>query len=131
MRDFVARVHDGTLRGATGERFEAVLNIGIGGSDLGPRMATEALTLAHGARLRARFLSNVDGTGFAALARELDPARTLVLVASKTFTTLETMENARAVRAWVRGRAGRGGGGGAFRRAVDQSESGCGLRHRA
>ena len=101
MRDFVARVHDGTLRGATGERFEAVLNIGIGGSDLGPRMAAEALTLAHGARLRARFLSNVDGTGFAALARELDPARTLVLVASKTFTTLETMENARAVRAWI------------------------------
>jgi glucose-6-phosphate isomerase len=101
MRDFVGRVHDGTLRGATGERFDTVLNIGIGGSDLGPRMAAEALTLAHGAKLRARFLSNVDGHGFAALARELDPARTLVLVASKTFTTLETMENARAARAWV------------------------------
>ncbi len=106
MRAFVARVHDGSLRGATGERFEAVLNIGIGGSDLGPRMATEALTLAHGAHLRTRFLSNVDATGFAALARELDPARTLVLVASKTFTTLETMENASAARAWVAGALG-------------------------
>ena len=106
MHDFVAQVHDGSLRGATGEPFEAVLNIGIGGSDLGPRMATEALTLAHGAKMRARFLSNVDGTGFAALARELDPARTLVLVASKTFTTLETMENARAARAWVTGALG-------------------------
>ncbi len=106
MRDFVAGVHDGTLRGATGEPFDAVLNIGIGGSDLGPRMATEALTLAQGGKMRARFLSNVDGTGFAALARELDPARTLVLVASKTFTTLETMENARAARAWVAGALG-------------------------
>jgi len=87
MQDFVTRVQDGSLRGATGERFEAVLNIGIGGSDLGPVMATEALTLAHGPVLRAHFLSNVDDTGFAALARALDPARTLVLVASKTFTT--------------------------------------------
>jgi glucose-6-phosphate isomerase len=102
MRAFVASVHDGTLRGATGEPFEAVLNIGIGGSDLGPRMASEALTLAHGARLKARFLSNVDGHAFAALRRELDPARTLVLVASKTFTTLETMQNAHAARDWVK-----------------------------
>jgi glucose-6-phosphate isomerase len=101
MRDFVARVHDGSLRGITGETFDTVLNIGIGGSDLGPRMASEALTLAHGGKLRARFLSNVDGHAFAALARELNPARTLVLVASKTFTTLETLGNARAVRAWV------------------------------
>jgi glucose-6-phosphate isomerase len=106
MRDFVARVHDGTLRGATGQSFDTVLNIGIGGSDLGPRMVTEALTLAHGAQLRARFLSNVDGHGFAALARELDPARTLVLVASKTFTTLETAENARAARAWIAAKLG-------------------------
>ena len=106
MRDFVARVHDASLRGATFLPFDTVLNIGIGGSDLGPRMATEALTLAHGGKLRARFLSNVDATGFAALARELDPARTLVLVASKTFTTLETMENAHAARAWVAGALG-------------------------
>ena len=106
MRAFVAKVHDGTLRGATGERFEAVLNIGIGGSDLGPRMASEALTLAHGAKLKPRFLSNVDGHALAALTRELDPARTLVLAASKTFTTLETMENANAARAWIAGALG-------------------------
>jgi glucose-6-phosphate isomerase len=101
MQAFVAAVHAGRLRGATGQPFQAVLNIGIGGSDLGPRMASEALTLAHGARLQPYFLSNVDGHAFAALKRVLDPARTLVLVASKTFTTLETMTNAKAVRAWL------------------------------
>jgi glucose-6-phosphate isomerase len=101
MRDFVAKVHQGQLRGATGEVFDAVLNIGIGGSDLGPRMAVDALTLARGPLMRARFLSNVDGHAFEALARDLNPARTLVLVASKTFTTLETMTNARAARAWL------------------------------
>jgi len=101
MRAFVAAVHDGTLRGATGEVFDTVLNIGIGGSDLGPRMVTDALTMARGPVMRARFLSNVDGHAFQALARELDPARTLVLVASKTFTTLETMTNAHAARAWL------------------------------
>jgi glucose-6-phosphate isomerase len=106
MRDFVAAVHAGTLRGATGEPFTAVLNIGIGGSDLGPRMASEALTLAHGAKLAPHFLSNVDGHGFAALARALDPARTLILVASKTFTTLETMTNAAAARVWLAGALG-------------------------
>ncbi len=101
MRDFVAKVHDGSLRGATGQAFDTVLNIGIGGSDLGPRMATEVLTLVHGGRLRGRFLSNVDGHAFAAMARDMDPARTLVLVASKTFTTLETLTNAGIVRAWL------------------------------
>jgi glucose-6-phosphate isomerase len=106
MRDFVTSVHDGKLLGATGARFDTVLNIGIGGSDLGPRMASEALTLAHGSKLRAVFLSNVDGLGFEALARTLDPARTLVLVASKTFTTLETMTNAQAARVWLAGHLG-------------------------
>jgi glucose-6-phosphate isomerase len=101
MRDFVTAVHEGKLRGATGERFDTVLNIGIGGSDLGPRMVTEALTLARGPVMRARFLSNVDGHAFQALKRELDPARTLVLVASKTFTTQETMTNAKAARDWI------------------------------
>jgi glucose-6-phosphate isomerase len=101
MRDFVAGVHGGLIRGATGAAFTDVLNIGIGGSDLGPLMATEALTLAHGPKLRARFLSNVDGHGFAAAIRGLDPARTLVLVASKTFTTQETATNAAAARAWL------------------------------
>ena len=103
MREFVAGVHDGRLRGATGARFTDVLNIGIGGSDLGPRMATEALTLAGTPLLRAHFLSNVDGHAFAGLTRHLDPARTLVLVASKTFTTQETMTNAAAARAWLAG----------------------------
>jgi glucose-6-phosphate isomerase len=101
MRDFTARVHDGTLRGATGERFTAVLNIGIGGSDLGPRMVTEALTLADGGVMAGHYLSNVDGHAFAGLARRLDPARTLVLVASKTFTTQETMTNAASARGWL------------------------------
>jgi glucose-6-phosphate isomerase len=106
MRDFVRQVHGGELRGATGETFEAVLNIGIGGSDLGPRMAVDALTLARGPQMAAHFLSNVDGHAFAALARALNPARTLVLVASKTFTTLETMTNAQAARAWLVGQLG-------------------------
>ncbi len=101
MCEFVAAVHSGALRGATGLAFDTVLNIGIGGSDLGPRMVTEALTAVSGGQMRARFLSNVDGHSFAALSRDLDPARTLVLVASKTFTTLETMTNAHAARDWL------------------------------
>lgn len=101
MRDFAEAVHSGRLVGATGLPFDTVLNIGIGGSDLGPSMAAEALTLVSGGRMRTRFLSNVDGHAFAALARELDPARTLVLVASKTFTTIETATNANAVRNWL------------------------------
>ncbi len=106
MQDFVTRVHEGDIVGATGQRFTHVLNIGIGGSDLGPRMACEALTLARGAMLTPRFLSNVDGTGMQALARELDPATTLVLVASKTFTTQETATNAAAARDWLAGALG-------------------------
>jgi glucose-6-phosphate isomerase len=106
MEAFVGDVHAGRVRGATGERFDAVLNIGIGGSDLGPRMVCEALTMVSGGVMRAWFLSNVDGHSFAALARALDPARTLVLVASKTFTTLETMTNAQAARDWLAGALG-------------------------
>lgn len=114
MQAFCAGVHSGDIRGATGLPFDTVLNIGIGGSDLGPRMVSEALTLAHGPTLRARFLSNVDGHAFQALARDLDPARTLVLVASKTFTTLETMTNARAARDWVAGALGEAAVGAQF-----------------
>lgn len=106
MQRFVAAVHDGTLRGATGQRFQAVLNIGIGGSDLGPRMVAEALTMTDGGVMAAHYLSNVDGHAFASLARRLDPATTLVLVASKTFTTQETMANAAAARAWLAGTLG-------------------------
>ncbi|MDE2334416.1 MAG: glucose-6-phosphate isomerase [Rhodospirillales bacterium] len=101
MRRFVAEVHAGQLRGATGQPFDTVLNIGIGGSDLGPRFLCDALTQVHGPRLAPHFLANVDGHAFAGLARTLDPARTLILVASKTFTTEETMTNAAAARAWL------------------------------
>lgn len=101
MRGFVDAVHDGTLRGATGKPFRTVLNVGIGGSELGPLMATEALTMADGARLEARFLSNVDGLAFLRETRGLDPATTLVLIASKSFTTQETAANAAAVRGWI------------------------------
>src|SRR5271165_6157587 len=107
MRDFVAAVHDGRTTGASGERFTSVVNVGIGGSDLGPRMVTEALTLGRGdARMQARFLANVDGHAFAEVVKGLDPARTLVLVASKSFTTQETVMNAAALRDWIAGALG-------------------------
>jgi len=107
MRGFVTAVHDGSKRGATGERFSTVVNIGIGGSDLGPRVATEALTTGStDARMDARFLSKVDGHAFLAAIQGLDPARTLFLVASKTFTTLETQTNAHAARDWIAGAQG-------------------------
>jgi len=102
MRRFVEAVHGGQIKGATGQTFTDVLTIGIGGSDLGPRVATEALTIGRSdAKMTAHFLSNVDGHAFLEVTRGLDPARTLVLVASKTFTTLETAMNAAAARAWI------------------------------
>ena len=109
MRDFVHAVHEGRKTGSTGARFRHVLTIGIGGSDLGPLVATEALT--HGRAdtpMQARFLSNVDGHAFLHATQGLDPASTLVLVASKTFTTLETLSNAHAARAWIAGALGEG-----------------------
>ncbi|HEY8289797.1 MAG TPA: glucose-6-phosphate isomerase, partial [Acetobacteraceae bacterium] len=107
MRDFVEAVHAGRKTGATGQRFTTVVTVGIGGSDLGPRVATEALTIGRAdALMQARFLSNVDGHAFAETVKDLDPARTLVLVASKTFTTLETMMNAAAMRGWIVGALG-------------------------
>jgi glucose-6-phosphate isomerase len=101
MEKFVRAVHDGSIVAADGKPFTDVLNIGIGGSDLGPRMVSQALTFVHGAKIEPHFLSNVDGHAFAQFARQLDPARTLVLVASKTFTTLETMTNGHAARDWM------------------------------
>ena len=100
MEAFVGAVHDGTRTGHTGERITDVVNIGIGGSDLGPVMVTEALRpyATHG--ITPHFVSNVDGTHLAETVRGLDPARTLFLIASKTFTTQETMANARSARAW-------------------------------
>ncbi|GGC45692.1 glucose-6-phosphate isomerase [Siccirubricoccus deserti] len=110
MRDFCAAVHDGTTLGATGERFTDVLNIGIGGSDLGPAMVARALW-TPAAPMRAHYLANVDAHAWEALRPNLDPARTLVLVASKTFTTQETMTNAALVRDWLRGTLGEGAAG--------------------
>ncbi len=109
MRGFVAAVHDGRIRGATGETFTDVVNIGIGGSDLGPAMVTRALW-RHGAPMRAHYLANVDAHAWEEIRPRLDPARTLVLVASKTFTTQETMANARLVKAWLDAALGAGSG---------------------
>jgi len=103
---FVAAVHEGRRTGATGERFTDVVNIGIGGSDLGPAMAAAALAPCDAGLLRCHFVSNVDGTQFADLAATLDPARTLAVVCSKTYTTQETLANARRLRAWLAARLG-------------------------
>ncbi|NUO85618.1 MAG: glucose-6-phosphate isomerase [Cupriavidus sp.] len=104
MRDFSVRVRSGAWKGATGERITDVINIGIGGSDLGPRMVCRALSHLADAdgntAPRMHFVSNVDGTDLAETLVRLDPQRTLVIVCSKTFTTLETMANARSARAW-------------------------------
>jgi glucose-6-phosphate isomerase len=101
MADFASRVRDGRWTGFTGRRIRNVVNIGIGGSDLGPVMAYEALRHYSDRALTMRFVSNVDGTDFAEATRDLDPAETLFIVSSKTFTTLETMTNARSARAWA------------------------------
>ncbi len=98
---FVADVHAGRRRGLGGARFTDVVNIGIGGSDLGPAMATAALAPYDAGLLRCHFVSNVDGTQFADLAPVLDPGSTLVIICSKTFTTQETLSNARRVREWL------------------------------
>jgi glucose-6-phosphate isomerase len=101
MSDFSARVRNGDWKGFTGKRVRNVVNIGIGGSDLGPVMAYEALKHYSQRDLTLRFVSNVDGTDFSEATQDLDPAETLFIVASKTFTTLETMTNANSARAWV------------------------------
>jgi len=100
MTDFSERVRSGAWKGHTGKRIHNVVNIGIGGSDLGPVMAYEALRHYSDRNLRFRFISNVDSTDFAEATQDLDPAETLFIVSSKTFTTLETMTNARTARAW-------------------------------
>src|SRR5207248_504634 len=101
MPAFARRVRSGEWTGHTGKRIRNVVNIGIGGSDLGPVMAYEALRHYSDRDLRFAFVSNVDGTDLAEATRELDPAETLVIVSSKTFTTLETMTNAHTARAWL------------------------------
>jgi glucose-6-phosphate isomerase len=106
MAGFADRVRAGEWRGHTGKPIRNVVNIGIGGSHLGPEMACEALRHYGDRDLTVRFVSNVDATDFAEATRDLDPAETLFVVASKTFTTLETMTNARTARDWCRAALG-------------------------
>jgi glucose-6-phosphate isomerase len=106
MAAFADRVRSGEWTGYTGQPIATVVNIGIGGSDLGPAMAYEALAGFRHPRIRARFVSNVDGADIAATLEEVDPHTTLFIVASKTFTTLETMTNAATARAWLVDRLG-------------------------
>ena len=101
MADFSNRVRSGAWKGYTGKRIRNVINVGIGGSDLGPVMAYEALKHYSDRSMTFRFVSNVDGTDFAEAVHDLDPAETLFIISSKTFTTLETMTNARTARDWL------------------------------
>jgi glucose-6-phosphate isomerase len=101
MASFSNRVRSGEWKGFTGKRIRNVINVGIGGSDLGPVMAYEALKHYSDRASTFRFVSNVDGTDFAEAVQDLDPAETLFIISSKTFTTLETMTNAHSARAWL------------------------------
>src|SRR5262249_14412936 len=107
MADFSNRVRTGAWKGYTGNRIRNVVNIGIGGSDLGPVMAYEALKHYSDRAMTFRFVSNVDGTDFTEAVWDLEPAETLFIISSKTFTTLETLTNARTARDWLN--AGLGG----------------------
>jgi glucose-6-phosphate isomerase len=101
MRDLVERAHRGEIAGATGRPLEAVVNLGIGGSDLGPRMAVRALRAFDAGRVRTCFVANVDPADLDAALADLDPATTFFIVTSKTFTTAETLDNARRARGWL------------------------------
>jgi len=101
MAAFSSRVRDGSWKGHTGKPIRNIINIGIGGSDLGPVMAYEALRHYADPKLTMRFVSNVDGTDFVTATSDLDPAETLFIISSKTFTTLETMTNANTARQWT------------------------------
>lgn len=101
MADFANRVRGGQWKGYSGKRIRNVINIGIGGSDLGPVMAYEALKHYSERTMTFRFVSNIDGTDFAEASQGLDPSETLFIVSSKTFTTLETMTNAQTARSWL------------------------------
>ncbi|MBI3376585.1 MAG: glucose-6-phosphate isomerase [Betaproteobacteria bacterium] len=106
MAGFADRIRNGEWKGYTGRRIRNIVNIGIGGSDLGPVMACEALRHYSQRDLCMRFVSNVDGTDFSEATRDLDAGETLFIVCSKTFSTLETLTNASTARAWVTGRLG-------------------------
>jgi glucose-6-phosphate isomerase len=101
MADFADRVRSGVWTGATGRHIRTVVNIGIGGSDLGPAMAYGALKDFSDREIAARFVSNVDGTDIWEATHDLDPAETMFIISSKTFTTLETLANARSARSWL------------------------------
>ena len=101
MRGFCDDIHSGKWRGATGEPITDIVNIGIGGSDLGPRMATQALAAHRLAHLRVHYVANLDGADLATTLANLAPRTTLFIIASKTFTTQETMQNATSARAWL------------------------------
>lgn len=101
LQTFCNSVHSGEWRGYSGERITDVVNIGIGGSDLGPRMATHAMAARQQPDIDVHFIANVDGADIAPLLARLNPRTTLFIVASKTFTTLETLTNARSARAWL------------------------------
>jgi len=100
MEDFSNRIRSGEWTGYTGKRIRNIINIGIGGSDLGPSMAYDALKYYSDRNLTMRFVSNIDGNEFVEATRDLDPAETLFVISSKTFTTLETLTNAHSARAW-------------------------------
>ena len=127
MRRFVEDAHRGALTGATGERITDVVNIGIGGSDLGPRMATRALRRFRAAGApRLHFVANIDPADLQAALEGLAPARTLFIVASKTFTTAETLDNASRARRWLESALGAGAGLDRHFVAVTANEAGAG-----
>ncbi len=101
MNGLISSVHSGEWKGFNGERIRDVVNIGIGGSDLGPRMVTKALTPYHTGHVNVHFIANIDGAELSDLTARLSPATTLFLVASKSFSTLETLENSLSARAWM------------------------------
>jgi glucose-6-phosphate isomerase len=107
MRQFCADIHEGRWRGATGERIRHVVNLGVGGSDLGPRMAASALSAWHHSDVQVHFVANIDGSELSTTLAQCAPECTLFIVASKTFTTQETMQNARSARAWLGAELGR------------------------
>ena len=106
MLAFAEGVRGGTIRGSAGKPFTLVVNIGIGGSDLGPAMAVQALRAFTAGAPRCEFVSNIDGVHLAEVLESADPPTTLFIVSSKTFTTLETLTNARTARAWLAERLG-------------------------
>jgi len=108
MGEFADRVRDGSWTGATGRRIRTVVNIGIGGSDLGPSMAYQALAAFRHPELTAHFVSNVDGADITGVLNGLDPAQTLFVISSKTFSTIETLTNARTARTWLADALGEG-----------------------